>query len=165
MPEAPEVEAVARTLRPLLVGRKIRSVQIRHAIAIRPQGSRTIKKHLVGARLQGVERRGKYLLLPLDRGCIVMHFKFDGQVLWFDRLKDALARDVHVDAAFETDAGTLGFVDPRHLGRVQWFAQPADSPGIRVLGVDVFSREFTPQYLSQLCSESRQPLKTLLMNQ
>jgi formamidopyrimidine-DNA glycosylase len=165
MPEAPEVEAVVRTLRPLAEGRTIQRVHVRHPIAIRPQTASTLKKCITGKRIARVERRGKYLLLMLDRGCIAMHFKFDGQVLWFDRPRDALARKVHVDVAFDTDKGTLGFVDQRHLGRVQWLNKPEDSAGIRSLGVDCFSREFTPRRLLEICQTRPRPMKLLLMDQ
>ena len=165
MPEAPEVEAVARTLRPLIRGKKIRRLHVGHAVAIRPQSSRALKKNCAGSQIQGVERFGKYLTLHLDHGCIVMHFKFDGQVLWFDDPKDALARNIHVDVAFETDDGALGFVDQRHLGRVNWLACLEDSAGIRALGVDAFSPEFTARGLATLCHENARQLKTLLMDQ
>ncbi|MGD0910199.1 MAG: DNA-formamidopyrimidine glycosylase family protein, partial [Candidatus Acidiferrales bacterium] len=165
MPEAPEVEAVARTLRPLLSGRTIRRAHVRHSVAIRPQFPTTLKKNVADTSIIGVERRGKYLLFTLDRGCLAMHFKFDGQVLWFDKSKDALAPQVHVDVAFETDRGALGFVDQRHLGRVQWLAKPEDSPGIRALGVDCFSDEFTTGRLLEICQSRPRPLKLLLMDQ
>jgi formamidopyrimidine-DNA glycosylase len=165
MPEAPEVEAVVRTLRPFVRGKKIRRVHVRHAIAVRPLSTEAFKKFVEGARITEVERRGKYLLLPLDHGCLTLHFKFDGQPLWFDNPRDALARNIHVDVAFETDGGTLGFVDQRHLRRVKWLARPEDSAGICTLGVDAFSRNFTPQRISQICRASRQPLKILLIEQ
>jgi len=113
----------------------------------------------------GVQRRGKYLLLPLNRGCLVLHFKLDGQLLWFDQPEDALARSTHVDVTFETNAGTLAFVDQRRLGRVQWFENAGASPGLRALGVDAFSSEFTVARLAEICRTSRRPLKLLLMDQ
>ena len=76
---------------------------MRHSVAIRPKSPTALKKNGANTSITDVERRGKYLLLTLDWGCIAMHFKFDGQVLWFDEPKDALARQVHVDVAFETD--------------------------------------------------------------
>src|ERR1700690_822996 len=123
MPEAPEVEAVVKTLRPLVRGKILKRVHVRHAVAIRPQSPATLKKNIENARITGVERRGKYLLLTLDRGCLAMHFKFDGQVLWFDHPEDARVRGTHVDVIFEMNGGALGFVDQRHLGRVQWLAK------------------------------------------
>ena len=159
------MEAVARTLRPLALGKTIRRVYVRHAIAVRPELPRTFKRKATNARINGVERCGKYLLLTLDGGCLAMHFKFDGQVLWFDKPGDALAPDMHIDVAFETEKGTLGFVDRRHLGRVHWLARPEDSPGIRALGVDCFSREFTPARLFEICRSRPRALKMLLMDQ
>ena len=165
MPEAPEVEAVAKLLRPYVKDKLIRRVHVRHPIAVRPQSPAILKRRTQGARILGVERRGKYLLLPLNQGCLVLHFKFDGQLLWFDRPEDALARTTHVDVALEINAGTLGFVDPRHLGRVQWFEDAAASPGLRALGVDALSRQFTAARLAEICRTSRRPLKLLLMDQ
>ena len=165
MPEAPEVEAVARSLRPYVKDKLIRRVHVWHAIAVQPQSPATLKGKTQGACILGVERRGKYLLLPLNQGCLVLHFRLDGQLLWFDQPEAALARATHVDVTFETNAGTLGFVDPRHLGRVQWAEDAAASPGLRALGVDAFSSEFTVVRLADICRASRRPLKLLLMDQ
>jgi len=167
MPELPEVEAVARALRPLVEGRTIRRARVLHPIAVRPssgRGARRAAQDLV-ARLRGrwitrVGRRGKYLLLELDRGCVVMHFRLDGQLVWFD--SHTLAG--HVDVALDLDSGTLGFVDRRHFGRVQHFTQPDDLPGIRALGVDPLTPEFTAEKLADILRSSR-PLKLLLLDQ
>jgi formamidopyrimidine-DNA glycosylase len=165
MPEGPEVEAVVETLRPLVQGKKLRRVRVLHEVAVRPQSSASLNRHVTGARILGVERRGKYLLLSLDRGCVAMHFKFDGQLLWFDKPEDAPARNIHVDVLFETEDGTLGFVDPRHLGRVQWLARPEDSASIKALGVDAFSKFFTLPRFVEICRKRPRPLKILLMDQ
>lgn len=165
MPEAPEVEAIVQTLKLLVEGRRIAHVRARHAIAVRPRTPRFLNRKLAGTKILKVERRGKYLLLALDRGWVALHFKFDGQLLWFDRPEDTLTRDIHWDVAFDLDHGTLGFVDPRHLGRVQWMEHPGDSPGIRALGIDALSGEFTPKCFSEICRDRRRPIKPLLMDQ
>jgi formamidopyrimidine-DNA glycosylase len=165
MPEAPEVEAVVQTLRPFVEGKHIRRVRVRHNIAVRPQSPSLLNLKLAGSQILGVERHGKHLLLSLDRGCVAMHFKFDGQLLWFDKSEDALTDDIHVDVLFEMEAGTLGFVDPRHLGRVQWLARPEDSTSIKALGVDAFSKLFTLPRLVEICRDRPRPIKILLMDQ
>jgi len=154
-----------RTLRPLVQGRRVRRVLVRHGVAVRPQTGASLHRRVAGTHICGAERRGKYLLLMLDRGCLAIHFKFDGQLLWFDDPRVALARDLHVDVALETESGTLGFVDPRHLGRVIWLAQPDDSAGIKALGVDAFSEQFSLARLVGLCKLRPRPLKLLLMDQ
>jgi formamidopyrimidine-DNA glycosylase len=168
MPEAPEVEAIRQTLEPLVAGKRIARVRVRHAIAVRPRTPAFLNRRLAGTHIRDVERRGKYLVLALDSGCVTLHFKFDGQLIWFDRPKDTLRRNVHWDVAFDltgSNGGTLAFVDRRHLGRVQWLARPVDSPGIKALGIDAFSAEFTASRFVEICRERRRPIKLLLMDQ
>jgi formamidopyrimidine-DNA glycosylase len=165
MPEAPEVEAIRQTLSPLVKGKRIERVRVRHAIALRPRTPAFLNRKLAGAQVRDVERRGKYLVLALDRGSVALHFKFDGQLLWFDRPEQTHKRDIHWDVAFDLDEGTLGFVDRRHLGRVQWAAKPEDVPGINGLGVDALSPEFTVKRFAEICRERCRPIKLLLMDQ
>lgn len=170
MPELPEVEGVARALRPLVRRQRIVRCRVFHPIAVRPQSPATLCRGLKGQRIEEVERRGKYLLLRLTRGWLVLHFRLDGQLIWFDSgvhfpgaSRDTGAR--HIDVALELTAGTLGFVDRRHFGRVQWFLRPEHLPGIRTLGVDPLSPGFTSERLQALLEKARRPLKLLLMDQ
>jgi len=168
MPELPEVEAVARALRPLVEGETILRCRVIHPIVVhrrsrqsRKQAAAQLERSLGGMRIRGVERRGKYVILALKRGAVVLHFRFDGQLIWFDSKRTS----GHVDVAFETHGGTLGFVDPRHLGRVQWVASPEEVPGIRALGVDALSKVFTVAHFAELLAASRKPLKIFLLDQ
>jgi formamidopyrimidine-DNA glycosylase len=168
MPELPEVEAVARALRPLVVGKTILRCRVIHPIVVhrrsrqtRTQAAAQFAKTLQGLQIRGVERRGKYLIIVLKRGAVVLHFRFDGQLIWFDSRKTS----GHVDVAFETRRGTLGFVDPRHLGRVQRVASPEDIAGIRTLGIDALSKEFTVPHFTQSLIASRKPVKIFLLDQ
>ncbi|MGH9714746.1 MAG: DNA-formamidopyrimidine glycosylase [Candidatus Acidiferrales bacterium] len=168
MPEIPEVEAVARALRPLVEGQAIDRCHVLHPIVVhrasrqnRKQAAAWLEKNLRGMGISGVDRRGKYLLIILELGAIVLHFRFDGQLIWF------ASRETtgHVDVAFEMRGGTLGYVDPRHLGRVQLVASPEDIRGIRSLGLDALSKEFTAARLADLLAMSRRPLKHFLLDQ
>jgi formamidopyrimidine-DNA glycosylase len=159
------VESIRKTLKPLVEGKRIARVRVRHAIAVRPQTPAFLNRKLAGTHIRDVQRRGKYLLLALDAGWVTLHFKFDGQLLWFDRPADTLKRDVHWDVAFDLAGATLAFVDRRHLGRVQWLAKPEDSAGIKALGIDALSPEFTALRFIEICRERRRPIKLLLMDQ
>jgi formamidopyrimidine-DNA glycosylase len=168
VPELPEVEAVARALRPLVEGEKILRCRVIHPIVVhrgsrqsRKQATAQLEKSLRGLRIRGVERRGKYLILALERGVVVLHFRFDGQLIWFDSKKTS----GHVDVAIETQGGSLGFADPRHLGRVQRVATPEEIPGIRALGMDALSEEFTVAHFEEFLAASRKPLKIFLLDQ
>lgn len=171
MPELPEVEAVVRTLRPLVLGRRIRCVHVFHPIATKPQSSSHVARNAPGHRIRAVERRGKYVLLVMDRGMVTMHFKLDGQLLWFANAKELLQRanqgehGVHVDVAIELDKGVLGFADRRHFGRVHFWKSADACPALAVLGVDALSRDFTSARLTQLLAASKRPLKDFLLDQ
>jgi formamidopyrimidine-DNA glycosylase len=171
MPELPEVEAVARTLRPLVEGRRIRCVRILHPIATKPQKASHLTRAAEGRHIGSVQRRGKYLLLNFDRGILTMHFRLDGQLLWFRNVKEMLRRvnqredGVHVDVALELDKGVLGFADRRHFGRVHAWESAEACPSLRKLGVDALSSEFRAQHLAKLLATSKRPLKEFLLDQ
>jgi formamidopyrimidine-DNA glycosylase len=171
MPELPEVESVARALRPLVKGKRVRCLHVFHAIATKPQPAAQLARMVEGRRVEEVFRRGKYLFLRLDRGLVEIHFRFDGQLLWFSNAKELLARanaganGVHVDLAFELNKGVLGFADQRHFGRVHaWESEAACKP-LRQLGVDAFAPEFTAKLLHERASRSKRPLKEFLLDQ
>jgi formamidopyrimidine-DNA glycosylase len=171
MPELPEVEAVVRTLRPFVQGRRIRCAHVFHPIATKPQTASHLARHAQGRRIRIAERRGKYILLVLDCGVLTMHFKLDGQLLWFPNGKELLERanqgekGVHVDVALELDKGVLGFADRRHFGRVHTWESAGACPGLGVLGIDALSRDFTSSRFAELLSASKRPLKDFLLDQ
>jgi formamidopyrimidine-DNA glycosylase len=171
MPELPEVEAVVRTLRPLVRDRRIRCVHVFHPIATKPQAASHVVRHALGRRIRTVRRKGKYVLIVLDRGLLTVHFRLDGQLLWFSNGKELLAcanqgeSGVHVDVAFELDKGVLGFADRRHFGRVYVWESAKDCPGLSVLGSDPFSRDFTCSRLTHLLAASQRTLKDFLQDQ
>jgi formamidopyrimidine-DNA glycosylase len=171
MPELPEVEAIARTLRPLVRGQRIRCVHVLHPIATGPQKPAQFVKLCQGRRIRDVRRHGKYLFLELDRGLIEIHFKLDGQLIWFSSAKDLAERanrrdeSVHVDVALEFARGVLGFADQRHFGRMHGWESEKECAPLRKLGVDALSREFTVDFLKTKLKASRLPLKQFLLNQ
>ncbi len=171
MPEVPEVEAVARTLRPLVHAQRIRCLHVFHPIALKPQSPASAARLVEGRRVRDVFRRGKYLFLRLDRGLLEMHFRFDGQLVWFSGAKELLKRanagpgGAHVDLAFEFGNGVLGFADQRHFGRVHAWESEAACVPLGKLGVDAFSNEFTAKELHRRLSRSKRPLKEFLLDQ
>jgi len=171
MPELPEVEAVARTLRPLVQGERICCLHVFHPIAVKPQSAHRLAALATDRLVERVERKGKYLLLMLDRGLLTLHFKLDGQLVWFAnenelfRRANANEKAVHVDVAFELTKGVLGFADRRHFGRVCAWNAPEESPGLASLGVDALSKDFTVATFSSLLAASVRPLKDFLLDQ
>jgi formamidopyrimidine-DNA glycosylase len=171
MPELPEVEAVARTLCPLVERQKIRCVHVLHAIATKPQSPSHVARLAESQRIQSVRRKGKYLWLQLERGIVTLHFKLDGQLLWFSNAKKMFdvanqpESGVHVDVAFELGKGVLGFADGRHFGRVLVYESEQACPALARLGVDAVSPDFTGGHFAKLLAGSRRPLKEFLLDQ
>lgn len=171
MPELPEVEAVVRTLRPLVEGQRIRCAHVFHAIAVKPQKASRLVRLAANRSLLRVDRKGKYVVLALDRGLLTLHFRLDGQLVWFSNETELRERanrgenGVHVDVAFELAQGVLGFADRRHFGRVYAWDALEDSPGLRSLGIDALSEDFSVPRFRELLAASRRPLKDFLLDQ
>src|SRR6266576_1349910 len=67
MPELPEVEHVVRALRPVVVGRRIVASEIRLPKLVAPTSTSLFNRKLKGSTITGVSRRGKYILIELDK--------------------------------------------------------------------------------------------------
>lgn len=119
MPELPEVEVVRRGLNDHLVGRTIAAVRVHHPRAVRRHeaGPADLTSRLLGARIAGTDRRGKYLWLLLTGAAaadeaLVVHLGMSGQML-LGELPDAR----HLRIAALLDDGTkVSFVDQRTFG-------------------------------------------------
>jgi formamidopyrimidine-DNA glycosylase len=79
MPELPEVETVRAGLEPLLRGRRFQRVEQRRKDLRFPLPDRFVQR-LTGAKVLSVDRRAKYLVLPLDSGeVLAMHLGMTGR--------------------------------------------------------------------------------------
>jgi formamidopyrimidine-DNA glycosylase len=168
MPELPEVEAVRTALEPLVRGTRIERCEVVHPIAVRPQLPGGFIRSVTGRRIRGVRRRGKYLLLEMDRGWLVLHFRLDGQLLWLGRATRPGHDSPHACVRLTLKGrrrGVLGFVDPRHFGRVLYATDLAELRRLRTMGIEPLTPQFTAAVLGDLLRGSRRPLKLLLLDQ
>src|ERR1700709_2268733 len=82
MPELPEVETVCRELDPELSGRTIDGLEVLDARWCRPMPPAKLEAAVEGATIEGLGRRGKYLLLALDGArTLVMHLRMTGNLV------------------------------------------------------------------------------------
>ncbi|WP_046317377.1 bifunctional DNA-formamidopyrimidine glycosylase/DNA-(apurinic or apyrimidinic site) lyase [Mycobacterium sp. UM_Kg1] len=118
MPELPEVEVVRRGLAEHVVGRTITAVRVHHPRAVRRHeaGPADLTGRLLGARITGIDRRGKYLWLLLNGStadeALVVHLGMSGQMLLGD-LPDT--RHLRIATVLE-DGTKVSFVDQRTFG-------------------------------------------------
>jgi formamidopyrimidine-DNA glycosylase len=155
VPELPEVETVRRTLAPHLAGRRIESVRYFSALAAGGSPG-AMTEGLTGRRILDLERKGKYLVFPLDAGWMTIHLRMTGKLL-VDGGHTAWTR-----AEIELDSGhTLVFEDVRQFGRLLWSRDfPAD---VARLGPDALGLGAT-EFVVRLQGR-RASLKPLLLNQ
>jgi formamidopyrimidine-DNA glycosylase len=115
MPELPEVEVVRRGLQAHVAGKSIAAVRVHHPRAVRRHeaGAADLTARLLGTRITGTDRRGKYLWLSLvDETALVVHLGMSGQMLL-----GPIANTNHLRIAAMLDDGTaLSFVDQRTFG-------------------------------------------------
>ena len=117
MPELPEVETIRRELEKEVVGRKVKSVEVDGKKSIKRQTPEEFSNGLVGAKITGSQRKGKYLLMPLDNGqVLIVHLRMSGQ-LRRATPKDEVEKHTHVTITF-TQGGQLRFIDPRTFGEM-----------------------------------------------
>ncbi len=124
VPELPEVETVVRDLRPFLVGKRLASVQV-GAHALRREWSPDWVPLLVGARIQEVGRRGKWILVRLARDRhLVIHLGMTGQLTVAGR-REPLPTHTHLVFGLGSGDRQLRFRDIRRFGSATVFTDGA----------------------------------------
>ena len=112
MPELPEVEVTRLSFANNIAGAVVESVRVgktlRWPLGVAPM-------HLVGQHVAAVRRRGKYLLLDLDQGLLLIHLGMSGSLSFFRQNSTPGPHD-HFD--LQTSSGLLRLNDPRRFGAV-----------------------------------------------
>ncbi|HEX2902096.1 MAG TPA: bifunctional DNA-formamidopyrimidine glycosylase/DNA-(apurinic or apyrimidinic site) lyase [Jatrophihabitans sp.] len=144
MPELPEVETVRSGLARWVTGRRIAEVDSLHPRAVRRHlaGAEDLARRLTGHTISSVERRGKYLWLPLDGGpdALIGHLGMSGQLLM-------IAPDApdgpHLRARirFADDGPELRFVDQRTFGGLHLDELVPDPPDWVPSGIAHIARD------------------------
>jgi len=151
MPELPEVKSVDV--------KGLRSIR-RHST------KKQFTSRLDGAKISGVERRGKYLIMKLDTGdLLVVHLRMSGQLLRLTG-KDPVDKHDHVIITF-TQAGQLRFRDPRTFGEM--FVTDPDElktiDEVSGLGPDLVDHPISWTDFARMLLQKKTKLKALLMDQ
>jgi formamidopyrimidine-DNA glycosylase len=169
VPELPEVETIRRDLEKEVVSRRIKSVEVKGKRSVRRhKTSAEFKTRLEGHKVNGVRRAGKYLLVDLDGGdVLVVHLGMSGQLLRVKSPKEPMERHTHVVITF-TQGGQLRFVDPRTFGEL--FVTTGDEltsavPELAHLGFDPLEDVMSWARFGLMLAEKHTALKALLMDQ
>jgi formamidopyrimidine-DNA glycosylase len=164
MPELPEVETIRRQLEPELVGRRIESVEVLDERLTRPEPPATVERACTGRRIEAVERRGKYLMLWLEGGrLLVMHLRMTGNIVLGEpgpavRYLRAVIRLEGGDSVLFTDARRFGTAIVLDDDDLEEYMAPR-------AGIEPLSERLTAGEIGALAEGRRAPLKSFLLVQ
>ena len=164
MPELPEVETVVRDLlRAGLAGHTIHDLTVRWPRILDRPSIEEARHRLRGTQIDGVTRRGKYIIINLSSGdALLVHLRMTGQL---DLQPAAVPIDdkhhhilLHLD-----DNQQLRYRDPRKFGRFYLVHDPEEVVG--KLGPEPIDPRFTLTQFHEMMKGRRGLIKPLLLNQ
>lgn len=169
MPELPEVETIARKLRPHLLGKTIGEADLRWARTLAFPSPRKFKAQIKGQEIKEVTRRAKFFILHLSDFSLLIHLRMSGDLF----IKDSKIRPAKHDrlilrlrpaqSSGLEDPSNLIFNDTRKFGRV-WLTMDPDEVLGR-LGPEPLSKRFTSEWLYTALHNKHRQLKPLLLDQ
>ena len=165
MPELPEVENTRRNLiRAGLPGCTITGANITWANTVKKLSAPELAAGVKDRTVQDVQRRGKFLILPLSGSGpanFIVHLGMTGRLLVQPQSQ---APDPLTRHSFPLDDGReIRFVDGRKFGKL-WLV---DSPGevLPVMSPEPFDDEFTVETLAESLAGKKAPIKALILEQ
>ncbi|MDQ6929472.1 MAG: bifunctional DNA-formamidopyrimidine glycosylase/DNA-(apurinic or apyrimidinic site) lyase [Candidatus Eremiobacteraeota bacterium] len=163
MPELPEVETIARGLANSILGRTISAVRVTlKKIATAPPRV-NFARVLVGQRIERIGRRGKYVVMALSSGqLLVTSLRMTGKLIVQRDQAGKPHPYTHVALDF-SDGSRLCFSEVRQFGRMRLVA-PGE-PWDAALGLEPLSLDFTPEAFIGMLSGRRTSIKVFLLDQ
>lgn len=162
MPELPEVETIKIELSPHVIGRNIKGVTLLWEGIVRQPSVEEFCTRITGQKISALARRGKYLLVSLSRGdLLIVHLKMAGSLLVG---RDSQEPPRFTRAIIHLDGGTsIFFRDPRKFGLMRLVKDKASVVG--KLGPEPLEPGFTAGLLQKLLARRQAPIKALLCDQ
>lgn len=161
MPELPEVEVTRRSFRDAIVGARISHARLGKPLRW-PLGVQV--EVLAGRTVHDVQRRGKYLLVRMDEGVLMLHLGMSGSLRFAPQLDEPGTHD-HFD--LHTSQGILRLHDPRRFGAVVYVPHLEDATAQKLLsglGMEPLDpASFVWERFAQGLAASRMPIKQLLL--
>ena len=162
MPELPEVETTRAGIAPYILNQTIESVIVRQPKLRWPVPAELSTK-LVGLEVLSVERRGKYLLINIETGTVIVHLGMSGSLRVLETASLPAKHD-HVDILFSGSV-VLRYNDPRRFGCVLWVeGNPFEHSLLASLGPEPLTEEFNGKYLFQRSRRRVVPVKSFIMD-
>lgn len=163
MPELPEVETVVRSIKPLIADKVIEYIAPQNDFnkVLETHKPTQFSKLVTNKSITDVSRRGKYIVIHLNTGYILIHLRMTGRLLT-EMSEDDEPRHLTAIIKF-ADGSCLYFKDYRKFGRLYYY-ETLDFIN-KKLGIEPLSADFTEKWLSENLKNSMRQLKPLLLDQ
>jgi formamidopyrimidine-DNA glycosylase len=185
MPELPEVETIRRRLGKKVIGHRIERAVVRLGKIVVHPSPRVFQQAVRSERIQGIARRGKYLLFETPKTIIVVHLGMTGQLTYWDQRRTddrqfrvhpltglQRARQHRVDkhthvTLYFADGNALHYRDIRQFGKWRLYRKEEfeQSGFLKRLGLEPFTPDYCWSAFQQLLEGRARCMKTLLLDQ
>jgi formamidopyrimidine-DNA glycosylase len=166
MPELPEVETVVTSLRPRLVGRTIKIVEVYLSKMIKFYDVDELKKQVIGQKIVNISRRGKYFIIDLTGDCLLVgHLRMTGRLTM---AVSGMPLDKYTHIIFKLDNDTeLRFADMRQFGCLYLVRREEVEKisGLATLGPEPLAEDLTLNLFRERVGNRKVKIKQLLLNQ
>jgi formamidopyrimidine-DNA glycosylase len=166
MPELPEVETTCRGIQPYVQAAVIDALVVRNGRLRWLVDQERMNQELKGQRVRTLTRRGKYLLLWLDTGVLLLHLGMSGSLRILDS-QVAFGKHDHIDLRFEKGL-VLRYNDPRRFGAFVWHSFTdglvENHSLLAHLGPEPLLTDFTGDYLYKRSRGHQLPVKSFIMD-
>jgi formamidopyrimidine-DNA glycosylase len=157
MPELPEVEIIVRELKRKIVGEIVADV----CVLWQKCWAGFTRGEILLKTIQNVSRKGKYIIIHLTSGYLIVHLRMTGQLIVNG---DESANANHLRVLFKFESGNnMLFYDARKFGRIYFTFSPEDS--LSKIGIDALHYQFTSNHLKKIMNNRKIGLKKFFLDQ
>jgi len=174
MPELPEVETIRRQLNEVLLGKKIKEIEV-----LREKSFGGDFRKMIGWQVESVGRKAKVIevYFKQQKEMMIVHLKMTGQLVYVDGNKRVVGGHPTVDWVKElpskhtrvivnfVDGSKLFFNDMRVFGWMRLVDTEKYEKEMRKTAPDVTEKEFSLEYLTSVLKRSGRAVKLVLMDQ
>lgn len=161
MPELPEVETTRRAISNF-EGKVIKSSKVNNP-NLRWKIDKNFEAIVRNFQIEEISRRAKYIIFKSDTYSMLLHLGMSGSLRILDRASNQFKKHDHVEFFFEDKK--IIYNDPRRFGSIHLAKDIKSHFLISKLGIEPLEKKFTGSHLFNICSKSKAPIKSLIMNQ
>ena len=168
MPELPEVETVKEILKKQIIGKVIKSIDVKYEGILENVKKEDFSLQLTGEEIKDILRYGKYLFIIFNNYSIVSHLRMEGKY-FIKNENDPYEKHEHIIFNF-TDSTSLRYHDTRKFGKMALLKTTSYDEimkyhSLAKLGLEANSKELDENYLYNKLKNKKLPIKTALLNQ